>query len=799
MDNRASKETADFVKSLFESIPSEETTDPKYVANVFTFQGRKSISFASSVIAWLPQKYSSFVDPFAGSGNFLVAARRCGKNVLGIELDNYTYFVVSNLLKKIDLKKYLSLFTIVENNVRDQVLSLYETTCPRCGKTLHISKLFFDPATKEYYNPKKHREIENGETIKFLEGRCPGCGSRGKAFDKNDEALIKKTDTLNTSRFPNHCFITNSRINITESTGANRYDTNFTNRSKYALLLIQDAILQLPACEERDLIEIALVSSLALSKIAMYGSGTDNLYHVLINSAQESNVWDVFSKKIEAIRKYKENINNIENIYLGESLILIRQDYRKELLDPRYKEKFDVIYTDPPYTDQVPYLEKSQYFRDWLYKFYDNEFTLNKEMLSAEIVVTDAPSRKEKNMENYFHDIDSMFGVFYKILKKDGLVFLTIKLGQKSYFTALTKFINYARKNGFEFVNRIAISSKDPTIRKQAAFANTVMTQYLVILAKLTQKDSYWYIGDTNIDYYLQKKIYSKIKVEPINTTKCYSYVANALREDFNYVCTPDDYKKIDDVIKRYFLCVNAMIYIDPDKLYVGLEDHNELFVKLSDYIPVYINQLLKKNGSFVLDDLYFELGNKICDGTDVELFDLLTNPNSKYNSQIVNIISNYCDLQHGKYVAKKYNPFNNGGSIDIYAMDPYEFEAFITYLLGKYGYKNVVRIGAAGDRGVDIIATNPKGTKSIFQCKRWQGGVGGTPIQRLHSLKTVNSEITEAVCITTSYYTTQGKQEAKATGVEIIDGIGLMERVEAKFPKKYYNSAISLSKDIVN
>ena len=150
-------------------------------------------------------------------------------------------------------------------------------------------------------------------------------------------------------------------------------------------------------------------------------------------------------------------------------------------------------------------------------------------------------------------------------------------------------------------------------------------------------------------------------------------------------------------------------------------------------------------------------------------------------------------------FKAIPHNPFNNGGSIDIYAMDPYEFEAFITYLLGKYGYKNVVRIGAAGDRGVDIIATNPKGTKSIFQCKRWQGGVGGTPIQRLHSLKTVNSEITEAVCITTSYYTTQGKQEAKATGVEIIDGIGLMERVEAKFPKKYYNSAISSSKDIVN
>lgn len=35
---------------------------------------------------------------------------------------------------------------------------------------------------------------------------------------------------------------------------------------------------------------------------------------------------------------------------------------------------------------------------------------------------------EKKNIENYYKDIDNMFSHFSKVLNKDGLIFLTMKL-----------------------------------------------------------------------------------------------------------------------------------------------------------------------------------------------------------------------------------------------------------------------------------------------------------------------------------------------------------------------------------
>ena len=111
---------------------------------------------------------------------------------------------------------------------------------------------------------------------------------------------------LDTKRFPGHNLIENSRINITKSTGAHKYDKNYTNRAKFALLILQDSINKLPECIERDILEHCLVSALALSRISQYGSGTEYLYHVMRFQAQEKNVWNIFADKCNNFMKFKE-------------------------------------------------------------------------------------------------------------------------------------------------------------------------------------------------------------------------------------------------------------------------------------------------------------------------------------------------------------------------------------------------------------------------------------------------------------------------------------------------------------
>jgi len=791
MENRVKKEIIERINGLFDilnldGLPSEKIT------KIFPFQGRKSIFVAKEVISNIGNDKTNILDPFFGTGAFLFASAMNKKNTFGIELDNFTFFIVDTLLKDANLDLCKQYFERVMAACKDDIMELYVTKCT-CGKANYINKLFFDPETAEYYNPERHREITDGCNIKYI--KTCSCGKKAKKFDSFDEDKINEVNKINTARFPHHSFIINSRINITESTGANIYDRNFTNRAKAALLRIQDEILCLPASVERDILEIALASSISLAKICMYGSSTDNLYHVIRFKAQETNVWEVFETKVDDIIKYKKYLNYECGIN-SSNVTIINKDYYSELIQDKYQNKFDVIYTDPPYTDQAPYLEKNQYFRDWLRCFYDRTMILSDYMLEKEIVVSNAESRKEKDFDHYFRDLDHMFSVFYKVLKSDSLLFFTLKLGERKYFSVLTSFINLARKNGFEYINRIAVENVDPTVRKQAAFANTLTTQYIVCFAKI-QDDQYWYIEDENMDFSIKKYVYNRIKSDRVLLFDIEREIVDKIRNNYSYICDDLDLEKIRKIIKRYFYVdENAFVRIDPDGFYVGLEEKNELFTKLYDIVPVLIKKILKKQSSFVIDDLYFEISNLIYDGSNLELYELLLEDTGTYKNQLINIINNYCDVSNDRYISKSFAIESIEGRIDVSSMDPYEFEELTKALITKMGYTNASRVGGAGDRGIDVIATNRNGTLTFFQCKRWIGGVGGEPIQRLHSQMVINTRVTEAICITTSYYTTQGMREAESTGVKTINGFELITLLDRYYPNKYYNGAIKLIKE---
>lgn len=127
---------------------------------------------------------------------------------------------------------------------------------------------------------------------------------------------------------------------------------------------------------------------------------------------------------------------------------------------------------------------------------------------------------------------------------------------------------------------------------------------------------------------------------------------------------------------------------------------------------------------------------------------------------------------------------------MDISTLSGTEFELLMQRLLQKEGYENVVRIGGAGDLGVDIIASGKQGGHVVyylFQCKRWVSNVGSDPVQRLYAER-MRRGLDRAVCLTTSGYTRDGKMVARDLEVEIVDGRQLMERLQRQFPGEYYN-----------
>lgn len=796
MIKRISKKNKERLANFVEAIEGIENKVPATMKNVINFKGRKSPDIAEIGIKTLTDESAVVYDPFMGSGSFVLASVLAGRRIIATEIDNYTYSAVYSLLFDADIEKLQALFRKVEESAKAPIMELYATYC--CGVKNYISKLFFDPETSEYYNPTPNRDIIDGENIVMV-SKCPKCQNRRKKFDDLDMKSLEQLELTDTSSFPHCKYIENSRINITSSTGADYYDRIFTKRNQKALLILQESILKLPKSKERDILEQSLVSALSLARISMYGSSTDILYHVVPYGGQESNVWELFENKFNSFIKFKREYlsvlsksperNDIYEIHLSSF-----QDFCKSV----DKEYFDIIYTDFPYTDQVPYLERNQLYRVWLNTFYDKgNYDLSPKMLEQEIVQTNAPSRSFKqDINNYYSDLDRMFAAFYEVLKPNSLLVFTVKLGKSKYFTTLLEIINLARKNGFEYALRLGIDKNDPTIRKQSAYKNTLSNEMIIAFEKLDKKDHYWYVGQKNYEFETTKIVYKLIQksTADISMSTAIKAVKDKLFKDHGYATTEDDLLRIHNIICQNFLVEQntAIVRIDCNRLYLDIEDNTDLFTKMYDYIPVIIDQLFKKSDKFTLDDLYFELANSLCNGDPGTINQFLDNPS--YNNSINILLSNYCNMSDKVYTRKKYNKELSDDAIDISMLDGTSFEHLITSLLEASGYYDVVNTGGAGDLGVDILARkkgeNGKVNLYLFQCKRWVANVGSEPMQRLVSERE-RRKADVAICVTTSDFTNDSKLISREQDIIMWNGEYVARELNLYFPNKYYNGMV--------
>lgn len=774
------------IKTAIEDVPN---TVPNEMRTTFNFKGRKSPEIAEKVIEAVCDSTDIIFDPFMGSGSFVYAAMGKVKKIYATELDNYTFNAVNALMSKVDMLKLGVLFDTVKDDVYREIMALYETSC--CGCRNYISKVLFDPeeGKEGYFNPSPNREIVDGKNIKLVE-KCPVCGGKAKRFEEEDYKKLISLENINIDRFPKKQYISNSRINITSSTGADKYDRIFTQRNKIALLMLQDAINKLESSKERDVLEQVLVASISLARIAMYGSSTDILYHVVGHGAQDMNVWLLFEDKYKSFCKFKSVYCDRQIGTTDSEVIIVNKDYAS-YIDENPNLKVDVIYTDFPYTDQVPYLERNQLYRVWLETFYDSKYALTEDMLEQEIVQTNAETRTEKkNIENYYKDIDNMFSHFSKVLNKDGLIFLTMKLGKAKYFKTYIEIVNLARKNGFEYAYQIGVEKKDPTMRKQSAFTNTFMNEMIVVFYKLSDENSYWYIDNENYEFLLVKKVYSYLirTKEYVTLTSAVTLICNDLKSKYSYIASEKDILRIKELLEQYFKVDSGCIQIDNNQLYLDIEDTTDLYTKLYDLMPIFIRQLLNSKGKFVLEDVYFELVNSLCDGNPKTIAQILDD--ESHQRDIENLISNYCQKEGQYYVERKDISKPNEDAVDISTLSGTDFEILVQSLLKEEGYENVIKMGGAGDLGVDIIASKRQQDRVlhyIFQCKRWASNVGSDPIQRLYAER-MRRGLDYAVCVTTSGYTKDGKKVAIDLEVEIVDGNQLMKRLNRYFPGEYYN-----------
>ena len=110
--------------------------------------------------------------------------------------------------------------------------------------------------------------------------------------------------------------------------------------------------------------------------------------------------------------------------------------------------------------------------------------------------------------------------------------------------------------------------------------------------------------------------------------------------------------------------------------------------------------------------------------------------------------------------------------------IDPYEFEEFVAKVWRNMGYEAEVT-QSSQDKGVDVVAekSEPYNEKIYIQVKRHDEGnkVGARTVRTCSGLKQKNG-VDKVVIATSSYFTSQAKEEAEDYNLKTINGEKLLE-----------------------
>lgn len=401
---------------------------------IHKYWARKPHNILSHYIKNYFKKGDVVLDPFSGSGVFLAEARKYDLNIIGFDINPLAYLLtevtvepplLEDFKKEADKllsyanDKHKKLYDIAEDNTIRYVVHQIRTKCNNCGEIGSSSH-------SKKQGTKYH---------------CTKCGTRLSFNFENlyDTEIVKIFDKNNKE-------YTDTKI-LSEQVKLSKKSKPVGNFDK--TLLVNRRILAFPDMKLSDLFTPRAYSVL---------SDLFNEAHKIKNEKVKKAILLLLTSCVAQCSKlipYRNNLSTggpawtvpgfwIAPLHLETNPIIhLDARYKKfikglEALNNAYKKhssgkvsvshtpaqagmatikdnSLDGIFFDPPYGDNVPYVEFSEIWNGFLN--YKIEY-------SKEVVVSD---RKEfiSSWEKYHTDIQEVLNLFYKKLKKRGRVVMT--------------------------------------------------------------------------------------------------------------------------------------------------------------------------------------------------------------------------------------------------------------------------------------------------------------------------------------------------------------------------------------
>ena len=430
------------------------------------YMARKPYNVVSELIKRFSPEGGCVYDPMFGSGTTLIEASKLGRRAIGTDINLLAYKLCFASLKKWDISKVFALIDDFVGDIRiacEEIYSFEESGEQRILERCHFDQRDDSLVPTAYW----YKTLVNNK----LSGRKKGTVTQ--KF-KDEYCAYSKYVPHNIS---NAKLIPNSRIAIGNNDTVYMY---FCHRNLKALDCIINKLDSYREMYGYEILEMLASSAINLIKLSDKKASSQMPYWLPKTDVTSRNAVFVVEQKATAFKEGLQYLAETCKSHVGDDPLnceviiqnIPAQSISQEILQ---NNSVDLVLTDPPYTDQVPYLEYSQLW----YKVMNWHNHLEDEM-TAELVVSDAPSRNK--------DIKDFNSIFAEIVER-----VTVALKDNGYFimfyhsfdlTSWSHILSLMHQNGYKYCGQIPSAAPRKSFKTVMTPKGTLDGNYIVVFQK---------------------------------------------------------------------------------------------------------------------------------------------------------------------------------------------------------------------------------------------------------------------------------------------------------------------------
>lgn len=512
----------------------KKSKTPSSIYLMHKYWGKKPSEELNHVIEKYSKKNSTILDPFAGYGGVGIEGVLLNRNVILNDLNPVSNFINECILN-IDIN-----FDIFNQYYEELRKSYYEQE----------HKWY-------YYKNKKIYTILRDKNDKPLKIKV-----KNELTKKLEEITLTQTESKlmleeeNNFKiktwYPDNYLIPNSRLSIKDNM---RICDLFSKRELICQSALFDFIDQLPENNEKKLFKFAFTANVAncsklvppISSRGEMAQGAWMTGFYIGETYLENNVFHYFESRVEKTKKGKKDFIDLYNKNKKNGSYKILNNDAKNLNIE--SNSIDLVFTDFPYGDTVPYFEQSQLWNSWLKSTVDYE---------NEIVISNSNVRN-KDSNNFEKDIDKAVSEISRVLRNQSyFVFTFHSLNGEEWKTISNALIKY----NFEFVDCNMLMQKTFTPR-QLNRRITIKGDIIAVYKK--SKNQQLKLDLEKVEYNITKEL------KEIDSTKLYdtnslilvcikSLLKTAqISNHINFIELVEKYFKIDEKVPNMWRIKNEI------------------------------------------------------------------------------------------------------------------------------------------------------------------------------------------------------------------------------------------------